>query len=712
MIRDLSKFESTDYRNLLSNQWDPDFEAAYDDNQIELLLYRSHLLGKDLAITNYGGGNTSCKMIANDPISGEPVNIMWVKGSGGDLGTLTRSGLSGLYVNKVRALKNNYSGIHEEDAMFHKLSHCLFDPNSASPSIDTPLHALLPFAHIDHLHPDAVIAIAASEDGQDLVKDIWQGEIGWIDWQRPGYDLALKLERCLEDRPGIKGIILGGHGLFTWGNTSRECYISSLETIQEATEFILRSQREKGVPFGGKRITSSPEKSRRTQASAIAPILRGLCSSRTRMVGHFTDDPIVLEFINSENLDRLARMGTSCPDHFLRTKIRPLILQMAPDQDINSLRTIGNPIQQAFDKYRQEYEAYYLANKSQDSPPMRDPNPVVILYPGVGMFTFAQNKQTARVAAEFYINAINVMRGAEAISAYKSLPEDEAFRIEYWQLEEAKLKRMPLPKSLTGKIALVTGSGGGIGLATAKKLAAEGACIVLSDIHRERLERAIKALTLEFGHDVVTGILMDVSDHASIMEGLESIVLAYGGIDILINNAGLSISKPIEEHTIEDWDMLFDTMVKGQFLVSKAVVSAFRDQSLGGDIVNVVSKNSVVAGANNIGYGSAKAAQAHMTRLLATELGKDGIRVNMVNPDGVIIGSNIWENGWAQGRADMYGVAVKDLPEYYAKRTLLGEVILPEDIANAIFVLVSGLLNKSTGNALNVDSGLAMSFLR
>lgn len=712
MTREVREIEKRGIEDPLKDLWDAEIEKAANGDEIKLLLYRSNLLGAELAITNYGGGNTSCKFMATDPIVGEPVEVMWVKGSGGDLGTLKRSGLSGLYVEKVRALKTSYNSIEQEDEIFHKLSYCLYEPQSASPSIDTPLHALLPFRHIDHLHPDAIIAIAASRDGRSLVEEIWQGEIGWIDWQRPGFDLALQLELYLSDHPGIKGIILGGHGLFTWGETSRECYQNSLQVIREAMAHVEKAEQEKGPAFGGQRIQPLDQISRRRQAARIAPILRGYCSSEQKMIGHFSDDAKVLEFVNSRNLNRLAPMGTSCPDHFLRTKIRPMILPLAPDYVPEDLGFEDNAIKEAFEKYRKAYAVYYESQFDQDSPPMRDPNPVVILYPGVGMFTFARNKATARVAAEFYINAINVIRGAEALSAYQSLPEAEAFRIEYWQLEEAKLKRMPPPKPLTGKIALVTGSAGGIGLATARKFAEEGACIVLSDIHAERLETAFESLIREYGDDTVTAIQMDVAHQDSVDRGLAEICLAYGGIDILINNAGLSISKPLEDHTTNDWNQLFDTMVKGQFVVSQAVVNTLRAQRLGGDIVNVVSKNSVVAGVNNIGYGSAKAAQAHMTRLLAAELGKDGIRVNMVNPDGVIIGSNIWESGWAQGRADLYGIAVAELPEFYAKRTLLGQIILTEDIANAIFAFVGNLLQKSTGNALNVDGGLPMSFLR
>ena len=695
--------------------WDDIHAAALGDDQIALLLYRSNLLGADLRITNYGGGNTSCKTIERDPLTGNPVEVMWVKGSGGDLGTLTRKGIAGLYVEKLHQLKNRYRGLKFEDEIVGLQLHCLFDLDSAAPSIDTPLHGLLPFKHIDHLHPDAVIAIAAAKDSQAITHEIWGDAMGWVPWQRPGFDLALQLERCLAENPGIRGIVLGGHGLFTWGDTSKECYLNSLEVIEQASIAVLpnwgSAVRSRPI-FGGAKIQSLDAQARRKQAAAIAPVLRGFCSSERKMMGHFTDDERVLQFINSNDLEKLAPLGTSCPDHFLRTKIQPLVLPISPDADITDFQKIKAELQPAFEQYRAEYAAYYESCKHPNSPAMRDPNPVVILYPGVGMFTFAKDKQTARVAAEFYINAINVMRGAEAISEYTALPRQEAFNIEYWLLEEAKLQRMPKPKPLSGRVALVTGSGGGIGLATAKKLAAEGACVVLNDVDEQRLEETKADFLKSFGKDAVIATTLDVTRPDSVAEAFEAACLAFGGVDIVVNNAGISISKGILDHSLEDWDQLQDILVKGQFLVSQAGVAVMRKQGFGGDIVNIVSKNAVVAGPNNLGYGAAKAAQAHMTRLLAAELGPDRIRVNMVNPDAVIAGSNIWAGGWAEGRAKAYGVTVEELPAYYARRTLLGEIILPEDIANAVFALVGGLLNKSSGNALNVDGGVAIGFLR
>ncbi len=698
--------------NHVNYLWDDAYAATLGDDQIALFLYRSNILGADLRITNYGGGNTSCKTIERDPLTGKEVEVMWVKGSGGDIGTLTRKGIAGLYVEKLHQLKNRYRGIEFEDEIVGLQLHCLYDLDSAAPSIDTPLHGLLPFKHIDHLHPDAAIAIAAAKDSRAITKEIWGDKMGWVPWQRPGFDLALQLEKCLAENPGIRGIVLGGHGLFTWGDTSKECYLNSLEVIEQASVFIENRLGKSRPVFGGAKVESLDSEARKKQAASLAPILRGFCSSERRMIGHFTDDERVLEFINSNDLDRLAPLGTSCPDHFLRTKIQPLVLQLSPNAQIFEVSKTSEILTPQFEKYRVEYAAYYDTCKHSNSPAMRDPNPVVILYPGVGMFTFAKDKQTARVAAEFYINAINVMRGAEAISEYTALPRQEAFDIEYWLLEEAKLQRMPKPKPLSGRVALVTGSGGGIGLATAKKLAAEGACLVLNDVDEARLTEAKTDFLGSFGKDTVATTLLNVTNSNSVAEAFEAACLAFGGVDMVVNNAGISISKGILEHSVGDWDKLQDILVKGQFLVSQAGVAVMRKQGFGGDIVNIVSKNAVVAGPNNVGYGAAKAAQAHITRLLAAELGPDKIRVNMVNPDAVIAGSNIWAGGWAEGRAKAYGVTVEELPAYYAKRTLLGEIILPEDIANAVFVLVGGLLNKSTGNALNVDGGVAMGFLR
>lgn len=696
----------------VSYLWDDATALTMAGDEVALLVYRSNLLGADLRLTNYGGGNTSCKTSAKDPLSGKDIEVMWVKGSGGDLGTMKRNGLAALYVDRLQSLKNVYRGIQHEDQMVELFNHCIFDLQSKAPSIDTPLHGLLPFKHIDHLHPDPAIAIAASKDGKQITQSLFEGKIGWVDWQRPGFDLGLKLKACLDDNPGIKGIMLGSHGLFTWGDTAFECYINTLEVIEKCAAYI----HEKGIiqknVFGGIKVKSLSEIERKKKAALLAPVLRGLCSSHQKMIGHFTDDERVLEFVNSNDLDRLATMGTSCPDHFLRTKISPLVLNLTPQEDLGNINEVKQKITPLFDGYRNMYAEYYNTCKHPNSPALRDPNPVVILYPGVGMFTFAKDKQTARVASEFYINAINVMKGAEAISSYVSLPRQEAFNIEYWLLEEAKLQRMPKPKSLSGRVALVTGSGGGIGKAIAKKFAEEGACVILSDNNLDRLNEAKAEFIKQFGKDQVSGEIMDVTDVDTIEKSMNNASLAFGGIDIVVNNAGISISKSIEDHTIKDWDILYDILVKGQFFVTQKGIEIMRKQGFGGDVLNIVSKNALVSGPNNAGYGSAKAAQLHLARLNAAELGKDKIRVNIVNPDAVISGSNIWSGGWAEGRAKAYGVTVEELPAYYAARTLLGEIILPEDIANACFIYVSGLLNKSTGNILNVDGGIPASFVR
>ena len=692
--------------------WDEKKAATFKEDEVELLVYRSNLLGADLRLTNYGGGNTSCKAMAKDPLTGAEVEVMWVKGSGGDLGTMQKNGLAALYVDRLRSLKNRYKGLANEDEMVELFNHCIYDIASKAPSIDTALHGFLPFKHIDHLHPDAAIAIAATKEGEKITKELFGGKIAWVPWQRPGFDLGLQLKACLDKNPNCRGILLGSHGLFTWGDTSYDCYMNSLEVIEICAQYIQSSLSKKSKVFGGVKINSVQAEQRKKQASSLAPILRGLCSAATKMIGHFTDDERVLEFINSNDLDKLAPMGTSCPDHFLRTKIAPLVLNLAATEDLSNVNVIKEKLEPQFIAYRKMYEEYYATCKHKNSPAMRDPNPVIILYPGIGMFSFAKDKATARVASEFYINAINVMKGAEAISSYTSLPRQEAFNIEYWLLEEAKLQRMPKPKLVSGRIVLVTGSGGGIGKAIAKKMAMEGACIILSDNNAQRLEEAKQEFTQLFGNDVVATCLLDVTQTASIQNAFQQAALCFGGIDIVVNNAGLSISKTIEDHTEADWNLLYDVLVKGQMLVTQSAVDIMRKQNMGGDILNIVSKNALVSGPNNAGYGSAKAAQLHLSRLNAAELGKDKIRVNVINPDAVIAGSNIWSGGWAEGRAKAYGITVEELPGYYAQRTLLNEIILPEDIANACFAYVSGLLNKSTGNVINVDGGVAASFVR
>ncbi len=693
----------------VNNYWDDAHADTLANDEVGLFLYRSNQLGRDLRITNYGGGNTSVKTTEKDPITGEDVPVMWIKGSGGDIGTLTRKGLAGLYHDRLLALKDRYRGLEFEDEMVGLFGYCMFDLESAAPSIDTPLHAFVPYKHVDHLHPDALIAIAASKDGETIAKEIWGDKVSWVPWQRPGFDLGLQIAQCFVDNPGVEVIILGGHGLFTWGNTAKESYFNSLNAIEKASAYLNANYGKKRPVFGGAKIESFEEGVRKEKAALLAPYLRGYCSQFRPMIGHFTDDARVLEFINSNDLDRLAPLGTSCPDHFLRTKIRPMVLN-GIDEVIDDKEKLKEYLAARYEAYRADYAGYYERCKRDNSPAMRDPNPVVILWPGVGMFTFAKDKQTARVASEFYINAINVMKGAEAVSEYVALPEQEAFDIEYWLLEEAKLQRMPKPKALSGKIAYVTGGTGGIGRAIAEELMKSGAVAVLAD--RDLLAASEEEVGKIYGKDNVRATAIDVTNAAAIAESLKQTVLAYGGVDIIVNCAGISISKSIEDTTETDWDRLQDILVKGQFLVSQQVTEILRKQNTGGDIVNIASKNALFAGPNNVGYGTAKAAQLHMSRLLAAELGKDKVRVNTVNPDAVLRNSKIWAGDWAEGRAKAYGVAVDDLPALYAKRTILNEEILPEDIATAVRVFVDGSLPKSTGNVLNVDGGFAASFVR
>lgn len=701
MKKTVPKFNHVDYL------WDEQKALELEDNQVELFLYRSNILGADLRITNYGGGNTSCRTIEKDPLTNEEVEVMWIKGSGGDIGTLNRSGIAGIYTKRLRNLKNVYGGLADEDRMVGLFNHCIYDLNSKAPSIDTPLHGLLPFAHIDHLHPDALIAVAAAKDSEKVTKEIWGDTMGWVPWQRPGFDLGLQIEKCLEENPGIRGIVLGSHGLFTWGDTSYDCYVNSLEVIETASEYIEQKIKEKGSVFGGQKIESLSKEARLEKAAQMMPLLRGLCSSENRMIGHFSDTEVVLEFINSNDLARLAPMGTSCPDHFLRTKIQPLVLTLDKNEDLSDNATILSKLEPSFEAYRKEYVDYYNTCKKTNSPAIRDANPVIIIYPGVGMFSFAKNKQTTRVANEFYINAINVMRGAEAITSYTSLPRQEAFDIEYWLLEEAKLSRMPKEQPLSRKVAFVTGAGGGIGKAIADKLAAEGANVVLTDINEEGLVEAHAT----YKRDVSTYGICDVTNTESIRNAYKKACLEFGGLDIVVHSAGLAISKALEDTTDKDWNILQGILVKGQFDLAKQAVAIMRKQGLGGDYIAIASKNGLVAGPNNVAYGTAKAAQQHMVRLLAAELGKDKIRVNTVNPDGVIVGSKIWEGDWAEGRAKANGITVEELPAFYAKRNLLNKIITPDDIANGVFSLV-GILDKSTGNIINVDGGMANAFVR
>ncbi|WP_439937851.1 bifunctional aldolase/short-chain dehydrogenase [Nocardia sp. N13] len=670
------------------------------------LVERSNRLGADPKNTNYAGGNTSAKGTETDPVTGEDVELLWVKGSGGDLGTLTPSGLAVLRLDRMRALVDVYPGVDREDEMVAAFDYCLHGKGGAAPSIDTAMHGLVDAAHVDHLHPDSGIAIATAADGEQLTKEVFGGKVVWVPWRRPGFQLGLDIAAIKEANPQAIGCILGGHGITAWGDTSAQAQKSSLWIIRTAERYIKQHSRKN--PFGArvkKWEPLSPAR-RRARAAEIAPLLRGIASADRPMVGHFTDDKVVLDFLASKNHPRLAELGTSCPDHFLRTKVKPMVLDLAPDAPLDKVRARVAELHEA---YRADYAAYYERNKVKGSPAMRGADPLIILVPGIGMFSYGKDKQTARVAGEFYVNAINVMRGAEGLSSYAPIDESEKFRIEYWALEEAKLQRMPQPKPLATRVALVTGAASGIGLATAKKLAAEGACVVIADLSLEKAQAAAAGIG---SSDVAVGVQVDVSDETAVQAALDATVLAFGGVDLVVNNAGLSLSRSLLETTEQDWDLQHDVMAKGSFLVAKAAAKAMIEQRMGGDIVYISSKNSIFAGPNNVAYGAAKADQAHQVRLLAAELGEHGIKVNGVNPDGVVQGSGIFAGGWGASRAAVYGVEEKDLGKFYAQRTLLKREVLPENIANAVYVLCSEQLSHTTGLHVPVDAGVAAAFLR
>ena len=670
------------------------------------LIRRSNRIGSDRRNTNYGGGNTSAKSVVEDPVSGDDVELLWVKGSGGDLATLSADGLSALVVERLRGLKEVYRGEQQEDEMHELLDFCRFGQGGAAPSIDTSMHGLLEVPHVDHLHPDAIIALAAAADGEELTKQCFGEEVAWVPWRRPGFELALRIERLHESRPGLKGVVMGGHGLTTWGRTSQECERNSLELIRRAEEFI-RSQ-GRPEPLGGVRqgFAPLPEQERKRRAAAMAPVLRGLASSEQPMVGHWIDSEPVLDFLAREAAPRVVPLGTSCPDHFLRTKVRPLLLDLPTDAPLGDLITRLRELHQ---EYRADYLAYYERYADDTTPPMRGADPAIFLIPGVGMFSFGGDSQTARVAGEFYLAAVNAIQGAEALSTYAPIAEAEKFRIEYWVLEERKLQRRPKPKPLNGKIALVTGAGSGIGRAIAVRLREEGAVVAVADVDGDSANAAAEALG---GGDHAIGVQADVSDERAVQASIDEMVTRFGGVDIVVNSAGLSISKALLETTVEDWDRQHDVMARGSFLVSKHAARVMIAQGRGGDIVYIVSKNAVVAGPNNLAYGSAKASQAHQVRLLAAELGEHGIRVNGINPDAVVQGSGIFAGGWGAERARIYGVAEGELGRFYASRTLLKREVLPEDVANAAFCLVSGELNHTTGLIVPVDAGIVAAFLR
>jgi rhamnulose-1-phosphate aldolase/alcohol dehydrogenase len=670
------------------------------------LIARSNRLGSDPKNTNYAGGNTSAKGTETDPVTGEPVELLWVKGSGGDLGTLTESGLAVLRLDRLRALQNVYPGVEREDEMVAAFDYTLHGKGGAAPSIDTAMHGLVDAAHVDHLHPDSGIAIATAADGEELTKRIFGGRVVWVPWRRPGFQLGLDIAAIKQANPDAIGTILGGHGITAWGGTSEEAEANSLWIIRTAADYIAAHGRPE--PFGPALpgYEPLPEGERRAKAAALAPHLRAIASTDRVQVGHFTDDQVVLDFLASAEHPRLAALGTSCPDHFLRTKVKPLVLDLPADASIEE--SVAR-LEELHEQYRADYQAYYDRHATADSPAIRGADPAIVLIPGVGMFSYGKDKQTARVAGEFYVNAINVMRGAEALSTYAPIPESEKFRIEYWALEEAKLQRMPKPKPLAGRIALVTGAASGIGKAIATRLAAEGACVVIADLDLEKAQAA----AAEIGNsDVAIGVAADVTDEKAVDASIRAALLAFGGLDLVVNNAGLSISKPLLETTNADWDLQHNVMAKGSFLVSRAAAKVLIDQKLGGDIVYISSKNSIFAGPNNIAYSATKADQAHQVRLLAAELGEHGIRVNGINPDGVVRGSGIFAGGWGAKRAAVYGVPEEELGKYYAQRTLLKREVLPEHVANAVFVLCTSDLDHTTGLHIPVDAGVAAAFLR
>ncbi|WP_017583583.1 bifunctional rhamnulose-1-phosphate aldolase/short-chain dehydrogenase [Nocardiopsis valliformis] len=686
--------------------YDTEQGSTVSESVVAQLVERSNALGADPRNTNFAGGNTSAAGTRTDPVTGQPVELLWVKGSGGDLGTLTEDGLAVLRLDRLRALVDVYPGEEREDEMVAAFDHCAFGKGGAAPSIDTAMHGLVRAPHVDHLHPDSGIALATAADGERLTRECFGDRVVWVPWRRPGFQLGLDIAQIAEDNPDAIGAILGGHGITAWAQTSEQCQAHSLEIIRTAERFLQEKGRPQ--PFGPalEGYGALPEAERRERAAALAPLIRGLASTDHPQIGHFTDSDAVLDFLASAEHPRLAALGTSCPDHFLRTKVRPMVLDLPADAP---LEQAAERLRELHQEYRADYRAYYERHARPDSPAMRGADPAIVLVPGVGMFSFGKDAKTARVAGEFYVNAINVMRGAEAVSTYRPIEESEKFRIEYWALEEAKLARLPKPKPLAGRVAFVTGAASGIGKAIATRLAAEGACVVVSDLDADKAAGAAAELG---SADTAIGVACDVSDGRAVARALGEAAVAFGGVDLVVNNAGLSISKPLLETTERDWDLQHDVMAKGSFLVSREAARIMIEQDMGGDIVYIASKNAVFAGPKNIAYSSVKADQAHQVRLLAAELGEHGIRVNGVNPDGVVRGSGIFAGGWGAQRAEVYGVKEEELGAFYAKRTLLGREVLPEHVAAAVFALTAGELSHTTGLHVPVDSGVAAAFLR
>lgn len=702
----MGAMSETKQREAITSRWDDG--VAANMSEPELLLYRSNLLGSDLRITNFGGGNTSAKVTMTDPLSGEQVEVLWVKGSGGDLGSIKMDGFSTLYMDKLQALKGRYRGLEHEDEMVGYLPHCTFNLNPRAASIDTPLHAYIAHKHVDHMHPDSCIAIAACKNSRELTAKIFEGELGWLPWQRPGYDLGLKLEAVSRENPQLKGIILEGHGLFTWGDTSKSCYETTLAIIKRAEDWLAANIQQ--PVFGGQATQALPSTERAALVARLMPLLRGKISQEEYKLGHFDDSDAVLEFVCSADLKPLAALGTSCPDHFLRTKIRPLVLDFDPAAPDFERLVAG--LDQALVDYRADYTAYYERCKRATSPKIRDANPIIYLIPGVGMLSFAKDKATARIAGEFYVNAINVMRGANGVDSYVGLPEQEAFDIEYWLLEEAKLQRMPKPKSLAGRIALVTGGAGGIGQAVARQLLQEGACVMVTDIDSEALASAQAALSKVAGKDNVAVVRGNITSEEEVAQVLAETALRFGGVDLLVSNAGIASAAPLDETTLEIWKRNQDILVTGYFLVSRSAFQIMKQQKLGGSMVFVGSKNGLVASAGASAYCTAKAAELHLARCIALEGAEHGIRVNVVNPDAVIRGSKIWDGKWKEERAASNKIGTDDIEEFYRKRSMLKLSVLPEDIAEAVYFFASDKSGKSTGNILNVDAGNAGAFTR